>query len=66
LRHTKGSETKRIARLAEQFGVHERQIVIALNYAADHRDEIGRRVDANDQALSDAERIAAERQRLLA
>ena len=66
LRHTKGSETKRIARLAEQFGVHERQIVIALNYAADHRDETASRVDANDQALSNAERIAAERQRLLA
>jgi len=66
LRHTKGSETRRIARLAEQFGVHQRQIVIALNYAADHRDEIQTRIDANDQALSEAERIAAERQRLLA
>ena len=40
--------------------------MIALNYAADHGDEIGSRVAANDQALSDAERIAAERQRLLA
>jgi hypothetical protein len=66
LRHTKGPETKRIARLAEQFGIHQRQIVIALNYAADHRDEIQKRIDANDQALSEAERIATERQRLLA
>jgi hypothetical protein len=66
LRRTKGSESRRVARLAEQFGVHERQIVIALNYAADHGDEIGSRIAANDHALSEAERIAAERQRLLA
>ncbi len=66
LRHTPGSEAKRIARLAEQFGLHQRQIVIALNYAADHRDEIEARIEANERALADAERIAAERQRLLA
>jgi uncharacterized protein (DUF433 family) len=66
LRHTSGSETKRVARLADQFGLHERQIVIALNYAADHRDEIDTRIEANDRALADAERIAAERDRLLA
>lgn len=66
LRHTSGSEARRIARLAEQFGLHRRQIVIALNYAADHRGEIDARIEANERALADAERIAAERQRLLA
>jgi ribbon-helix-helix CopG family protein len=66
LRHTSGSEAKRLARLAEQFGLHQRQIVIALNYAADHREEIEARIEANERALADAERIAAERQRLLA
>lgn len=66
LRHTPGPETRRVARIAEQFGLHQRQVVIALNYAADHPDEIGARVEANEQALADAERIAAERQRLLA
>jgi uncharacterized protein (DUF433 family) len=66
LRHTSGSEAKRIARLAEQFGLHQRQIVMALNYAADHRSEIEARIEANERALADAERIAAERQRLLA
>ena len=66
LRHTAGSEAKRVARLAEQFGLHKRQIVIALNYAADRRDEIDARIASNEQALADAERVAAERQRLLA
>ena len=66
LRHTRGSEARRVARLAEQFGIHERQIVIALNYAADHPAEIEGRVEANEQALADAERVAGERARLLA
>jgi hypothetical protein len=66
LQHTSGSEAERVSRLGEQFGLHERQVVMALNYAADHRDEIEARIEANEQALADAERIAAERQRLLA
>lgn len=66
LRHTRGTEARRVAAVAEQFGIHERQVVLALNYAAAHRDEIDERVRANDQALEDAERIATERQHLLA
>jgi hypothetical protein len=66
LRRTSGPEAKRLARLAKEFGLHERQIVIAINYAADHPEEIEARVEANEQALADAERIATERQRLLA
>jgi hypothetical protein len=66
LRHVTGRETKRLAAVAEQFGLHERQVVIALNYAAAHRDEIEDRIRANDRALAEAERIAAERDRLLA
>jgi hypothetical protein len=46
--------------------IHERQVVMALNYAAAHRDEIEARIRANDGALEEAERIAAERERLLA
>lgn len=66
LRHVTGRETTRVAALAEQFGLHERQVVIALNYAAAHRPEIDQRVRANDRALAEAERVAAERERLLA
>jgi sulfur carrier protein ThiS len=66
LRHVRGSEPKRVAALAEQFGMHERQVVIALNYAAAHRDEIEERIRINDRALEEAERVAVERERLLA
>ena len=66
LRHVGGREAKRVAALADQFGLHERQVVIALNYAAAHRGEIDERVRANDRALAEAERVATERERLLA
>ncbi len=66
LRGVSGSEAARVAGLAEQFGLHGRQIVMALNYAADHRDEIETRIAANDRALERAEQLAAERDRLLA
>lgn len=66
LRHTTGSEPERVAALATEFGLHERQVVSALNYAASHREEIEARIRANDRALDEAERIAAERTRLLA
>jgi sulfur carrier protein ThiS len=66
LRDTSGSESARVAVLAEQFGIHERQVVIALNYAAAHREEIDARIAANDHALAKAESVAGELQRLLA
>src|SRR5689334_18296817 len=50
LRRFEGSEAEKLAALAEEIGVHERLIVIALNYAASHRDEIDARVRANDEA----------------
>lgn len=66
LRHISGTESQRVAALADQFALHERQVVIALNYAAAHREEIEARIDANERALKQAESIASERQRLLA
>ena len=66
LRHTSGSEAERMAVLAREFGIHERQVVIALNYAAAHAEEIEARIRANDVALREAERVAASRLRLLA
>jgi hypothetical protein len=66
LRHVRGSEAKRLQALARQFGIHERQVTIALNYAAAHRDEIEDRLHANDEALEESERVARERERLLA
>ena len=66
LREVSGPEAKRVKEIAKQFGVHERQVVIALNYAASNRDEIDARIRANDTALEEAERVATERQQLLA
>lgn len=66
LRDLHGSEAERVAALAAQFNVHERQVVIALDYAAAHREQIEARIQANERALIEAERVAAERERLLA
>lgn len=66
LRDTHGSEAERVAALAQQLGVHERQVGIALDYAAAHREEIEARIQANERALGAAERVAVERERLLA
>ncbi|HKE69683.1 MAG TPA: hypothetical protein VKB55_10540 [Nocardioidaceae bacterium] len=66
LRDTRGSESKRVAALAEQFGIHPREVNIALDYIADNPDEINARMEANDRALRQAERHAADRERLLA
>lgn len=66
LRDVSGSEVARITEVAEQLGLHERQVLIALNYAADHSGEVEGRIEANERELENAERLAAERRRLLA
>src|SRR4051812_27204767 len=66
LRHASGTEKKKVASLAREFGIHERQVVIALTYAAAHRGEVEADMAVNDRALQEAERIAAERERLMA
>jgi hypothetical protein len=64
LRHTSGSEAERVVALAKEFGIHQRQVIIALDYAAANRGEIDARIRTNDLALEEAERIAGERKRL--
>jgi hypothetical protein len=59
------SEAEKIAGLAQEFGVHEQVIIIALNYAAAHRDEIDARVNANDAMWAEAERLERARHSLL-
>ena len=65
-RDVPGSEAKRVKTIARQLGLNERQVTIALDYASSRRDEIEARIRANDHALQEAERVAAERERLLA
>jgi hypothetical protein len=64
LRRFSGSEIKRVAALAEEFGLHEQLVVIALNYAAVHPEEVEARIRANDAAFDEAERVAEARKRL--
>lgn len=66
LRRTSGSESDRTAALAAEFGIHERQVALALNYAAAHHEEIDSRIGVNDRALEEAEQVASQRRRLLA
>lgn len=66
LRDTSGSEKERVALLSKHFGIHERQLAIALNYAAAHGAEIDARIETNDQALREAEVLASRRELLFA
>jgi hypothetical protein len=66
VRRLAGTDAQRVAALAAEFGIHARQVALALDYAAAHRAEVEARIRFNDQALAEAERVAAERQRLLA
>lgn len=65
LRTTTGSEQDRVATVAEQLGIHPRQVTIALGYAVDHPEEIEERIAANQWALDQAEQRHQARQRLL-
>jgi hypothetical protein len=66
LQELKGSEERRIAILAEESGLHPRQIRVGVDYAAEHRDEIQRRIDRNRALAEHQQHVAEERQKLLA
>jgi len=65
LRGTTGPEQDRVATVADQLGIHPRQVTIALGYAADQPHEIQDRIAINEKALSSAEQAHQARQRLL-
>jgi hypothetical protein len=50
----------------EELGIPQWSIVLALNYAASHSQEIDARIRANDALWEEAERVEKARQRLLA
>lgn len=65
LRAAAGNEQGRVHAVADQFGIHPRQVTIALGYAADQPDEIEARIAANEAAMTEAQRTHVARQRLL-
>lgn len=61
-----GSEEQRIGVLAAESDLHPRLIRIALNYAAEHPDEVQARIDRNRAMAERSRRATRQREALLA
>ena len=66
LQELDGSEEHRISTLSAESDLHPRLIRIALDYAAEHADEIRWRIDRNRAAAERSSRTAQQRDALLA
>ena len=66
LQELEGSEEQRISILAAESDLHPRLIRIALDYAAEHPDEIRERIDRNLDTIDRSREMAEQRQALLA
>jgi len=66
LQELTGREEQRIGVLAEESELHPRLIRIALDYAAEHADEIRERITRNRAMAGQSRRMAEHRQALLA
>ena len=66
LQELDGSEEQRISLLSAESDLHPRLIRIALDYAADHADEVRTRIDRNRAMAEQSRRTSAQREALLA
>lgn len=66
LQELDGSAEQRISLLAAESDLHPRLIRIALDYAAEHPEEIRERIDRNLDTIDRSRKIAEQRQALLA
>jgi len=66
LQELDGSEEQRISLLSAESDLHPRLIRIALDYAADHADEVRVRIDRNRAMAEQSRRTSAQREALLA
>ena len=66
LQELDGSEEQRIALLSAESDLHPRLIRIALDYAADHADEVRVRIDRNRAMAERSRRTSEQREALLA
>ena len=64
LRELDGSEEQRITLLSAESDLHPRLIRIALDYAADHADEVRVRIDRN-RAMAERSRLTSEQREAL-
>jgi hypothetical protein len=66
LQELDGSEEQRISLLSGESDLHPRLIRIALDYAADHPDEVRARIDRNRVTAEQSRRTTRQRAALLA
>lgn len=66
LQELEGSEEHRIGLLAAESDLHPRLIRIALDYAAEHADEIRERIARNQDMAERSRRMSRQRESLLA
>jgi hypothetical protein len=66
LQELEGSEEHRISLLAAESDLHRRLIRIALDYAAEHADEVRERIDRNRDMTERSRTMARQRESLLA
>jgi hypothetical protein len=66
LQELDGSEEQRISLLSAESDLHPRLIRIALDYAADHADEVRTRIDRNQVLAERSRRTSEQREALLA
>jgi hypothetical protein len=66
LQELTGSQEQRISQLAAESELHPRLIRIALDYAAEHPDEVRERIDRNQDMIKRSRRTAEQREALLA
>ena len=66
LQELDGSEEQRISLLGKESDLHPRLIRIALDYAAEHPDDVRRRIDKNRAMARRSQAAALQREALLA
>jgi hypothetical protein len=66
LQELEGSEEGRISLLGGESDLHPRLIRIALDYAADHPDDVQERIDRNRAMAERSRKTAMQREALLA
>jgi hypothetical protein len=66
LQELEGTEEQRISLLAAESDLHPRLIRIALDYAAEHADQVRERIDRNREIAERSRRTARQRESLLA
>jgi hypothetical protein len=66
LQALEGSEEQRISLLSAESDLHPRLIRIALDYAADHADEVRARIERNRAKAERSRRTSQQREALLA